>query len=528
MGVDNNTDRCQLPIGIQDFRTIREANFYYVDKTSLIHQLVREGRFYFLSRPRRFGKSLLVSTLKSLFEGNKSLFEGLAIHDLWDWSINHPVVWLSFGGKYSEPDDIENSVCNQLRIIASNAGIPPLTCVGNDGSEMLRELLNSLHKETSNSVVVLIDEYDKPILDVLETPSLAKENRDYLRGFYGIIKDCAEHIRFTLITGVTMFSKVSLFSGLNNLEDISLYPRFATICGYTDADLDEVFSPELPELDRSEIRRWYNGYSWRGDTKVYNPFDILLLFRTHEFKPYWFETGSPTFLFQMLVEKKVNSIDLGNRIVAETLTSTFDVGDIGIDALLFQTGYLTIVAESWNGVETQYTLDYPNFEVSVSLNRSLLEFVTSRQQDATTQGIALAGLLAENDFNGFGKQLRAYLSGIPHQWYDVSNVERFEAHYASMLYMAFRSIGVDLRVEDASSHGRSDMTLFIEKQVFMLEFKMADGDGDTDKIMAKAMKQIRECGYGRKYQDRGEPVHLVGLVFSRSERNLLGIKAERM
>ena len=253
----------RLPIGIQDFRTIREQDFYYVDKTSLIQRLVNQGRCYFLSRPRRFGKSLLVDTLHELFEGNESLFRGLAIHDNWDWSIKNPVVRISFGGKYNAPGDLEDDIATQLAIVEHNAELAPAPSPATTSSR-LRDLLNRLHQATGRPVVVLVDEYDKPILDVIDNPEMAATNRDYLRGFYGIIKDSARHVRFVLVTGVSRFSKVSLFSGLNNLEDISLDPAFATICGYTDSDLDTVFAPELPGLDRNEIGTWYNGYHWRG------------------------------------------------------------------------------------------------------------------------------------------------------------------------------------------------------------------------------------------------------------------------
>ncbi|MDE0280263.1 MAG: AAA family ATPase, partial [Gammaproteobacteria bacterium] len=256
--------RRQLPIGIQHFRTIREGDFYYVDKTPLIRDLIEQGRFYFLSRPRRFGKSLLVDTLKSLFEGSEELFRGLNIHGYWDWTVQHPVVRLSFGGKYNEPDDVERSVLNQLVWIEEENQLKPLD-PASTGPERLQDILRRLHRATGRQVVVLVDEYDKPILDVLDDPDLAKANRDYLRGFYGIIKDSYEHVRFVLVTGVSMFSKVSLFSGLNNLRDISLVPRYATICGYTDRDLETVFAPELPGLNREEVRRWYNGYHWRGE-----------------------------------------------------------------------------------------------------------------------------------------------------------------------------------------------------------------------------------------------------------------------
>ena len=221
----------RLPIGIQDFRTIREQDFYYVDKTPAVRRLVDEGRFYFLSRPRRFGKSLLLDTIRSLFEGREELFRGLAIHEHWDWSLTHPVVRLSFDGKYNEPQDLERSILTQLEVIERNADLSVAS--RRSGPERLLDLLDRLHRKTGRQVVVLVDEYDKPILDVLQDPELTTANRDYLRGFYGIIKGSAEHVRFVFVTGVSMFSKVSLFSGLNNLKDISLDPRYATICGYT-------------------------------------------------------------------------------------------------------------------------------------------------------------------------------------------------------------------------------------------------------------------------------------------------------
>ena len=247
--------RQRLPIGIQDFETIQSENFYYVDKTPLIRQLVHDGRHYFLSRPRRFGKSLLVSTIKALFKGKETLFKGLDIHHHWDWSVPHPVVRLSFGAKYYDPDEIEGDVLEQLEAVEDEYGLTSASA-SNTGPRRLRNVLRRLHQKIGQRVVVLVDEYDKPILDVLNTPERARANREYLRGFYGVIKDSAEHVYFVFVTGISMFSKMSLFSGLNNLRDISLDPRFATICGYTDADIDTVFAPELKGLDREAIRKW--------------------------------------------------------------------------------------------------------------------------------------------------------------------------------------------------------------------------------------------------------------------------------
>ena len=520
--------RRKLPIGIQSFRTIREGDFYYVDKTPLVRELVERGRFYFLSRPRRFGKSLLLDTLKALFEGKEEWFRGLDVHPHWDWSIQHPVVRLSFDGKYNEPGDVEGDVIEQLESVERQHDLAPAHA-SNTGPRRLRNVLDRLHHAAGRQVVVLVDEYDKPILDVLDNPELAKANRDWLRGFYGIVKGSAEHVRFVFVTGVSMFSKVSLFSGLNNLEDVTLDPQYATVCGYTDADLDQVFAPELEGLEREEIRRWYNGYHWLGEEKVYNPFDVLLLLRKRKFKPWWFETGSPTFLFQQLMEKGVSPMELERRVTDEQLVSKFDVGDISVDALLFQTGYLTLVDESWDGVETLYTLDYPNFEVQQSLNQGLLSHLGRQGKEVSHQGKALARLLADNDFAGFAEHLRAFFAGIPYPWHSKGDMARYEAWYAGMLYACFRTIGLDLRVEEASSRGRSDMVLLHGGQVFVLEFKVARGEqageAETAHLLDKAIQQMRERGYGEKYRHRGEPVHLVGLVFHSEEKNLAAVKA---
>ena len=521
--------RRPLPIGIQSFRTLREEGCYYVDKTALIHRLVDQGRHYFLSRPRRFGKSLLIDTLRELFLGNEALFRGLAIHGRWDWGERHPVLRLSFAGKYNEPGDLTSDIHTQLMILERNAGLDPALESMNTAGR-LRDLLDRLHRSTGKQVVVLVDEYDKPILDVLDSPDMANANRDHLRGFYGVIKDSAEHVRFVFVTGISMFSKVSLFSGLNNLENISLDPRFAAICGYTDEDLDGVFAAEMADLDREEVRAWYNGYHWRGGEKVYNPFDILLLFRSREFRAHWYETGTPTFLFETMLERGVSPLELENREADVDLLSTFDVGNISVDALLFQTGYLTIKGETREGAETFYTLDYPNLEVRHSLNRGLLTHLEQPARVVSHRGRDLCRLLADNDFEAFADQLRSFFAGIPYQWQTKPELARYEAWYAGLLYACFRTIGVDLRVEDSSSHGRSDMVLLHGGQVFVIEFKMADEtaeeDEDADTALDRAMHQIRSQGYADKYRGRGEPMHLIGAVFGRRRRNLLAVRAE--
>ena len=362
-------EKCRLPVGIQTLGTIRARNCYYVDKTPHVLRLVEEGSHYFLSRPRRFGKSLLVDTLKELFKGNGELFQGLAIHGEWDWSVQYPVLRFQFaGGNYGDPDRLRRSLARQLDVIGENAGIGSRYA---DAPDRFDHLIRTLHRNTGQRVVVLVDEYDKPIPDALPEPDVACANRDFLRGFYGMIKDCDEHIRFCFLTGVSKFSKAGLFSGLNNLEDITLSPTHGTICGYTDDDLDTVFAPELEGLDRDQVRRWYDGYGWRGPERVYNPFDILQLFRTREFGPHWFETGTPTFLTDLLSRRRVAPPALEELVAGADLLSAFEVGEMSTEALLFQSGYLTIVGETLPGGEGEYRLGYPNHEVRYSLNRWL-------------------------------------------------------------------------------------------------------------------------------------------------------------
>ncbi len=517
--------RQRLPIGIQNFRRLRETGSYYVDKTSLIRRLVEQGEYYFLSRPRRFGKSLLLDTLASLFEGQESLFRGLAIHPHWDWSSPHPVVRLSFGGKYNQPGEIEGDIIEQLEGVECEYDLAPARA-SDTGPTRLRNLLRRLHSSTGRPVVVLVDEYDKPILDVLHDPELATANRDYLRGFYGIVKDSARHVRFVFVTGVSMFSKVSLFSGLNNLKDISLDPRYATLYGYREEDLDRVFGPELAGLDRELIRTWYNGYHWRGGERVYNPYDVLLLLDTREFQPYWFETGSPNFLFRMLMEKSISPMEIEGRLTDRALVSKFDVGNVDVEALLFQTGYLTIAEELQQGHRTLYRLDYPNLEVRLSLNDQLLAWLGQAGSEPVERGQQLCALLGAHDFAGFGETLRAWVSGIPYQWHAKGDLARYEAWYAGLLYMCLRASGADLRVEEASSRGRADMVVRHGGQVFVLEFKMAEGEDGSEAALDAAMAQMRERGYADKYGGNAEPVHLIGVACGRQARNLLEVRAE--
>ena len=511
--------RRPLPIGIQSFRNLRERNCYYVDKTGYALRLVEEGTHYFLSRPRRFGKSLFLDTLKELFEGSRELFRGLHAYDRWDWSVRYPVVKLSFGkGDFTERGYLRANLMAQFDAIENEAGLEKRY---DTGPERFADLLQSLHGRNGQRVAVLVDEYDKPILDALEAEDVARANRNYLRGLYSAIKDCDAHIRFCFLTGVSKFSKVSLFSGLNNLVDITLEPPYSALCGYTEGDLDAVFAPELPGLDRERVRDWYNGYSWGGAEKVYNPFDALLLFRTRDFKAWWFETGTPTFLLQTLSRRCIPSPSLDGMLATDELLSTFDVGDIATEALLFQTGYLTLLGHEDRAGDRFYRLGYPNREVRQSLNKSLLGYLVKDRSRQARNSLRLHDLLEAADFGGLERLFHALFAGIPFEWHSRNEIADYEGYYASVFYSYFAGLGLEVTVEDSGSRGRLDMAVRASGRVYLFEFKVVERAGP-----GAAMAQLRERGYADKYRHLDEPVHLVAVEFSKETRNVAAFEAE--
>ena len=511
--------RRRLPLGIQNFRELRELGCYYVDKTAYVKRLLDEGKYYFLSRPRRFGKSLFLDTLGELFEGSEELFAGLYIHERWTWSDSHPVVRLSFGGRhFAAPGDLDANLAAQLDDIEVQAGVNPRY---KTAPERFGYLIRSLHRQSGQRVVVLVDEYDKPILDALENREVARANRDFLRGLYGVIKDSDAHVRFAFLTGISKFSKVNLFSQLNNLTDITLDPVYSSICGYTERDLDTVFGPEMAGLDRERVREWYNGYGWLGDEKVYNPYDVLLLLRRGRFAAHWFETGTPAFLVETLFERRVSTVSLDEMVSTERLLSAFDVGGrsaaehIGTEALLFQTGYLTITGEERVEGKTLYHLGYPNREVRESLNEQLLLHLVQDADRQTANSMRLARLLEAHDCAGLRELFQAFYASIPYQWYTNNDIAEYEGFYASVFYSYFAALGYDIAVEESSSHGRLDMAVRAYGHVYLFEFKVAE--------MAppgSALAQLQERDYAAKYRGRGEPIHLVGVEFSRATRNI--------
>jgi hypothetical protein len=461
-----------------------------------------------------------LDTLKELFEGNEPLFKGLAAENRWDWRKKYPVLRISFGGGVlGSVRDLQQSLHQQLTAMEDQCG-----CAArfSDHRSRFKDLIIHTAKNTGQRVVILVDEYDKPILDRIDEPKIAIDIRDVLKDLYSVIKDSDAYIKFAFLTGVSKFSKVSLFSGLNNLTDITLDESYSDICGYTDADVDTVFASELSDLDRELIRDWYNGYNWLG-TPVYNPFGLLQLFRTRKFKPHWFETGTPSFLIKLLQQRQQFTPDLSRIVASDSLLSTFDVDNIPVEALLFQTGYLTIDSVWYVPGQMELTLKYPNLEVQASLNRSLLQSLTNNLNTQGTQISRLYKLLTACDFDGLKNLFYAFYASIANDWYRKNEMSGYEGYYVSIFYSYFAALGLNIKLEDPTNFGRIDMTVFFNGQVFLFEFKVVEIEPQ-----GRALQQIKDMGYADKYKDRGEPMHLIGVEFSKASRNIVGFEVETL
>jgi hypothetical protein len=519
-----NPARRKLPIGIATFAEIIEEGHYYVDKTGFARQMIDEGKYFFLSRPRRFGKSLFLDTLRCLFEGQRALFSGLRIEPHWDWSRRFPVVVLSFA---DGPLRDEAALDEKIReILLDNQQRLGVTCTHTSVSGQFAQLLELAHQKYGERVVVLIDEYDKPILDHIADSSHALVMREGLKNLYSAIKKADADIRFAFMTGVSKFSKVDLFSGLNSLRDITLSPVYSALCGYTDADLEQVFAPELPGLDRDKIRHWYNGYNWRGQP-VYNPFDVLLLFQEREFRAWWFETGTPTFLLKLLAARQTWLPTLEHPESDADLLTSFDVDDMPVTTLMFQAGYLTIEREELVGDSYYYYLRLPNYEVRQGLFGKLLNYWAGAAGQVTGQVAGNKRRLYQHLAAGEVAELlplfQSFFASIPHQWYDNNPIAQYEGYYASVFYAWFVASGLDVRVEDATHFGRIDMTVLLGGAAVLFEFKVVE-----NQAQGRALQQIKDRCYADKYRAAGGTVHLVGVEFSKAQRNVVGFEVERI
>ena len=506
----------KLPIGISTFRDIIEEGYVYIDKTFFVKRLVDHGRYYFLSRPRRFGKSLFLDTLKSAFEGKKELFKGLYLENHWDWEAEYPVIKISFGaGIFRNRIELDQTFEAMFLRWEEKFDIKLADI---NYKENFKELIEKLYHSYNQKVVILVDEYDKPILDNITDQNIAEEMRENLKNFYSVIKDSDAFIRFVFLTGVSKFSKVSLFSGLNNLEDITLNRDYSIICGYTQNDLEREFADRLQQADLNEIKNWYNGYNWLGEP-VYNPFGILLFLSNHcEFRNYWFETGSPAFLIKLFKKNNYFIPNLEKVEVSESLLGSFDVDFIELETLLFQTGYLTIKKQKRVGPRLKYELKYPNIEVQYSLNDYILDYLISDPVGKSKHQDALYYSLEAGDPERLHSAMKLLFAAIPYNNFSKSRIHEYEGYYASVIYSYFAALGIELIAEDVTNKGRIDLTLKLDDKVYIIEFKVAEDSDDKEKGLP--LQQIKKKGYSEKYTDKQKSVYLIGITFSKKERNV--------
>ncbi len=510
----------KLPIGIQTFSKIIEGDFVYIDKTKHAYDLlVNSGGVYFLSRPRRFGKSLFLDTLKDIFEGRKELFKGLYIEDKWDFEDKYPVLKISFGcGVGNSKESLHKNIIRIFRKVQQDLG---LSCMDKtDVKGCFEYLIQSAYAKYNKKVVILIDEYDKPILDNITNSKVAELMRNELREFYSVIKENDQYIRLVFLTGVSKFSKMSLFSGLNNLEDITLDARYATICGYTQNEMESAFANRLKGVDLGEVKKWYNGYNFLGD-KVYNPFDVLLfLSKGCEFKNYWWSTGSPKFLVDILYSKDYSIPKIENFKATGEMLDSFDVDTIHLEALLWQTGYLTIKEKYREPFGIKYLLGVPNLEVQTSLNNLFITSLTKYDSETIEQRTNLVRIFESADLSRLKNVLFTLFAGIPYHNFTNNKIAHYEGYYASIIYAYFASLGLETIAEDTTNKGRVDMTLRMNGRTYIFEFKL------SDEATNHPMQQIKERKYYEKYLDSRE-IYLIGIEFSRSERNIINFVWER-
>ena len=509
-----------LPIGIQDFKELRERNCIYVDKTEILKKLITEGKYYFLSRPRRFGKSLTISTLNEIFEGNKELFKGLFIYDKIEWK-KRPVIRIDFTSDTYKKFGLDDAISNILRLNYEKYG---LTTTEKTNRAKFRDLITQLHAKYNEKVALLIDEYDKPIIDYMTDIDKAEENRDILRDFYGIIKPMDPHLEFVILTGVTKFSKVSIFSELNNLEDITTDANFGTIVGLTKEEIEANFNDyeaeSLKKLNFSkdefykELKNWYNGYSWDNKTQVYNPFSVLNFFKKQEFSNYWFATGTPTFLIDFIKEKGISPENFERAAVPSIFFDKFDLRRIDIKSLMFQTGYLTIKDKDEDGF---FILDYPNKEVRDSFIGHLLSDYS--EKDISEIGEITSNLLKalrKNNIKAFQKNINALFSSIPHQIF----IKNTEAYYHSLIFLILKMIGIYIECEVSTSEGRVDAVIKTDSYLYVLEFKM------MPKTAGDAIAQIKEKGYAEPYKTDSREKFMLGISFDADTKRFQAVEVE--
>jgi hypothetical protein len=516
--------RLKLPIGIQDFPTLTKDGYLYVDKTEHAYQLITGGKVYFLARPRRFGKSLFLSMLESIFKGQKNYFTNTWITQSdYDWPI-HPVVRIDMSetSTRESPEQFKQAL---IRIIDNAAKHYDVTLPDHTISigVHLSALIQALSAKY-NRVVVLVDEYDKPMLDNIDRPEMAQTMRDLLRQFYTVLKSQDANLRFVMLTGVSKFSKVSVFSGLNNLQDISMMDKYATICGYTQQELESNFQPWIEALalknnnplsnEFVKIREWYNGYQFSSHgQRVYNSFSTLLLLEQQHYRPYWFATGTPTFLINLIERSSFTAEEIALLQVNDASLESHDITQMGLTALLYQTGYLTI--KKYDTLTDSYQLDYPNFEVRRSFTSCLLTSMAEVPEAAQNTAVSeiLHAILAHDNDKMFSI-LQSFFASIPYQLHQPT-----EKYYHSLFYLTFHLIGYRLNAEVSTHRGRLDATLELQDRILIFEFKL-NQSADV------ALQQIHDKQYYLPYQHRGKPIVLFGVSFDIAQRNIVEWKSE--
>ena len=507
-----------LPIGIQDFRKIRENDYLYVDKTELLYQLTLNN-YYFLSRPRRFGKSLLLSTLKELFSGSQELFKGLWIEDKWNWATSHPVIHLKTSsidyqrlGLYAALSKEMGEIATELSIVLKEI----------DLKDRFKELIKKAAKD--KKVVILVDEYDKPIIDYLGDSDKIKENKAVLKEFYSVIKDADPYIRFLFITGVSKFTKVSIFSDLNNLEDISLSSYMNDVVGITQKEMEDNFKPfltetaenlnETPEKLLNDIRNWYNGYNWLGKNTLYNPFSLLSFFKKKQFQNFWFETGTPTFLIEEVTKRrKFNFSEVQSGYSG---LSDFNTDNLSPTTLLFQTGYLTI--KEYNPKFQMYTLGYPNEEVQSSLLQHLIgAYRFENASESTPLVVQMYNALHEKDveknIEEFVNIINTAFATIPYDLWRGAT----ELHYHALVHLTFSLLGTYMQSEVHSAKGRCDAIVQTPQYIYAFEFKL-------DESAEIALQQIEDKGYLTPFNQHNQEKIAVGINFSSEEKCVADFK----
>lgn len=493
----------KYPIGIQSFEKLREGNFLYIDKTPYLYNLVNSAGYFFLSRPRRFGKSLFINMIEALFQGKKELFKGLFIEDKWSWEQKNPVIKISFSNIDHKELGLSVAIKKELRRLAESFGFE---LKSESNGLMFRELIETI-SEKYGKVVVLIDEYDKPIIDYLgENTEKALENQSILKGFYSILKDADDYLRMVFITGVSKFSKVSIFSDLNNLRDLTINKQFAGICGITQEELENNFTEELKLYDKEKIKSWYNGYTWDLNTKVYNPFSLLNFFTEQgEFRNYWFVTGTPTFLINLSKARQFVDFE-GITLYLEEL-GAYGIEKLDLVPLMFQTGYLTLTKQN---KDDSYELDYPNLEV----RRSFLNILANAYiQDESNSGAILVNklkkYLEEGNVDKVHQIINTLFKSIPYTLWQKEN----EHFYHAIIHLTFKLLGIYVDSEVQTSDGRMDALVRLEKYVYCFEFKL-------DESAEKALEQIEKKQYLTPYLHQGKTCIGIGVNFSREEKKV--------